>query len=148
MATGAWQVYGFSTFAIMGSGIPPIAPWRVALLGAGYVPNRAAHASWSDVSAHELAATGNYAAGGKAFADANTRTGDFVTVMDGPDLTWANLTGAPKYAVIVAAGVVPPGATDTLLCYCDLNVGGGALSLTAQDLALVIAPDGVLGLYA
>lgn len=64
---------------------------RLALLGAGYTPDRAVHEFFSDVAANEVAATG-YVAGGSAL----TGEGITVTAANAWATTWAATTA---YAV-------------------------------------------------
>ncbi len=54
---------------------------------------------WSDVSANELAAAGNYTTGGKALASQGIAVGA-TTVFDADDTSWLNATFSAWHAVI------------------------------------------------
>lgn len=72
---------------------------KVALLTQGYVPNEADE-FFSDISAHEVVATG-YVAGGQALANKSLVTSDKQVTFDADDPLW-NITGqlSALYAVV------------------------------------------------
>lgn len=74
---------------------------KLALLAATYEPD-AAHATWADVSAHEVAGAG-YVAGGKPLANvALTQTGA-VVALDADDAAWTGSSLTARYAVLYDA---------------------------------------------
>ncbi len=91
--------------------------------------------TWADVSATEVAAAGNYVAGGNALSNKTlTRVDDTVT-FDSTDCTFTNVTIASYNAAIVREN-----ATGKLLSCIAF---GEELSITAKDLVLVFSASGI-----
>ena len=91
---------------------------KLALLADTYTPS-AAHALWSEVSAHEIAATTGYAAGGPSIGGTVT-----AGVWDADDVTFALLDATFAYGVVYAG-------TD-LIGWIEFN-GGDAITIAGYD---------------
>lgn len=119
------------------------------LLGAGYTPNRTAHAVWSDVSAHELATGGGYTAGGQALSGKSVTHSAGTGTFDADNVAW-NGTISAKYAVLVrrAGGSLANG--DLLVAYADLNTDSGSAVLASTGAAFTVSWNaaGILTLTA
>jgi hypothetical protein len=152
MPAGAWQVYGAAieriarnTLDLDTSGTPR---FRMALVTSAYTPAVDIHSTWTDVSANEVANGGGYTTHGKLLAAVVIRTGSpdaGVVTFDVDDQSWTSSTITAKYAVIVS-DVDANGAlasTDPLLCYVDLETGGGSVSTTNGTFAITINVAGV-----
>jgi hypothetical protein len=152
MAAGIWNVYGAAIEAIArntldldASGTPK---FRMTLVTASYTPVVDQHALWSSVSANEVANGGGYTTHGKLLTAVVDRTGSpdaGVITFDVNDQSWTTSTITAKYAVIVSDanndGTLAAG--DLLLCYCDLETGGGSVSTTNGTFAITINAAGV-----
>lgn len=90
---------------------------------------------YADLTA-EAVGTG-YTAGGKILTCTWTRATGTIT-FDCDDQTWTTSTITAKYAVIYADNT-----NDDLLCFCDLDTGGGSLSSVAGAFAVTINASGV-----
>jgi hypothetical protein len=153
MPAGAFQVYrpaigaiGGATLDLDASGTPK---FRMTLVTSAYTPNIATHNDWQDVSANEVAAGGGYTTHGKLLTVTWTAPGSpGLWTFDCDDQSWTSSTITAKYAVIVsdadANGVLA--ATDQLLCYVDLETGGGSVSTTNGTFAVNINAAGVFTL--
>jgi hypothetical protein len=153
MPAGAFQVYRPAIGAIGGalldldtSGTPR---FRMALVTSSYTPSVTLHDTWSDVSANEVANGGGYTTHGKLLTVTWTAPGSpGLWTFDCDDQSWTSSTITAKYAVIVsdadANGALAAG--DLLLCYCDLETGGGSVSTTSGTFAITIAAAGVFTL--
>ncbi len=93
---------------------------------------------YSDLTA-EVVGTG-YTLGGKTLLATWTRLGGTVT-FDCNDQEWPASTFDAKYAVIYADN-----ANEDLLCFCDLNSGGGMVSVNDETLIIAINASGVFTL--
>lgn len=99
---------------------------KVAVLDSGYTPNLDTDEFWSDVSAHEVAANGDYVAGGVALAgkSATYDAANDRVVLDATDLA---LTTDVVGRYLVAYKDTGSAATSPLIGYFDngVNFGGG-----------------------
>ncbi len=98
----------------------------------------AAHNVWTDVSANELPAAGNYATNGEVLASA-TVTQAATTKFDGNDTAWASATFTAYHAVLWDNTV----ATDDLICSFDF---GGAKTVTAGTFTIQWHANGIITL--
>lgn len=149
MPAGAWKVYGPALEAIHEGVIDlDTNTWRLVLLTSSYTPDQSNHDTWSDMSANEVVGTG-YTANGKLLTQTVTRSGLVVT-FDCDDQSWASSTITAKYAVIVrdadANGALA--GTDLVLCYCDLETGGGSVSTTSGLFSVQMNASGVFAATA
>lgn len=94
---------------------------------------------YSDLTA-EVASGGGYTTGGKTLAATWTQATGTIT-FDVDDQAWTSSTITAKYAVIYADNT-----NDDLLCFVDLETGGGSVSTTAGTLTVTINPSGVFTL--
>ena len=150
MAAGAFKVYGAAVENIS-KGLLDLDShtFRMVLLTSSYTPNQGTHATWADASAAEVAAGGGYSTHGKLLTCTVNRTTNTVT-FDCDDQSWTSSTITAKYAAIVrdadANGSLA--STDMVLCYCDLETGGGSVSTTAGTFAVNINASGVFTIAA
>lgn len=150
MPAGAWKVYGAALEAInKGTLDLDSNTFRMALVTSSHTPNQSTHATWADVSANEVANGGGYTTHGKPLTCTVTRSGLVVT-FDCDDQSWTASTITAKYAVIVkdadANGALA--ATDSILCFSDLETGGGSISTTSGTLQVTINASGVFTVTA
>ena len=110
---------------------------RAALLTNAYVPDVAAHATWGDVSAHEVTDPDyvKQTLGGKTIAlDGSGRP-----VMDADDIDFGDpVTITAKYLVTYLDA-----ASAYLMGHVDLNVGAGSLVVAAGPLVIAINAAGL-----
>jgi len=94
---------------------------KCALLANTYTPDQDAHATWADVSAHEVSGTG-YTAGGVALVltDATYDSGTNTLTLDAADAEWLSLSLTARYAVLYVVGAGP--STSWLIAYTDFGV--------------------------
>jgi hypothetical protein len=88
----------------------------------------------------EVANGGGYTTAGKTLVATWTRATGTVT-FDCDDQAWTSSTITAKYAVIYADNT-----NDDLLCFVDLDTGGGSVSTTAGTLTITINASGVFTL--
>jgi hypothetical protein len=93
---------------------------------------------FADLTA-QVVGTG-YTAGGKTLTCTWVRSTGTVT-FDCDDQAWTASTITAKYAVIYADNT-----NDDLLCFCDLETGGGSLSSVADTFTVAINASGVFTL--
>jgi len=149
MAAGAFKVYGAALEAISKNTVDLDSnTFRMILVTSTHTPNQATHSTYADVSANEVVGTG-YTSSGKLLTATVTRS-SLVVTFDVDDQSWTSSTITAKYAVIVkdadANGTLA--STDALLCYCDLETGGGSISTTAGTFTVTINASGVFTLTA
>lgn len=150
MAAGAWKVYGEAVEALVEGGIDLNTDnFRMALVTSSYTPNQNTHDTWSDVSANEVANGNGYTTGGAAVTVTGQANTNLVYTWDIADVSWASSTITAKYAVIVrSANGTSLQASDLLVCYCDLDEGGGSLSTTSGTFQVTISASGVFTVTA
>jgi hypothetical protein len=126
MAGGAFTFYNVGRLRLQDGTFDFLADTIVAaLLSASYTPNVETHQNLADVSGVEVSGGGyvRQTLAGKAM----TRSAAVVTA-DGTDVLFGtNVTITAKYLVLFD----DTHASDGLLGYLDLNVGGGAVSSSA-----------------
>lgn len=93
---------------------------------------------YSDLTA-EVVGSG-YTAGGKTLTATWNRSAGTVT-FDCDDQAWTSATFDAQYAVIYADNT-----NDDLLCFSDLNAGGGMLSVVGGTFTITINASGVFTL--
>jgi hypothetical protein len=150
MAAGAWKVYGEAVEALVEGGIDlDTDNFRMALVTSSYTPNQNTHATWVDVSTNEVANGNGYTTGGAAITVASSGNTNLVYTWDINDVSWPTSTITAKYAVIVrSANGTSLQSTDLLVCYCDLDTGGGSLSTTSGTFQVTISTSGVFTVTA
>lgn len=148
MAAGAWQVYGAAIEAIARNQIDlDTGTFAIVLATSAYTPQVDVDDAWSDISSNEVANGGGYATGGKQLTPVVHRTGSpaaGTVTFDCNDVSWTTSTITAKYAVIVAAPAPgSPQGADRVLCYSDLDTGGGSVSTTNGTFAINMHANGV-----
>ena len=113
---------------------------NVALLNNSHTFN-ADHDVWSDVSANELAASGNYATGGATLGSPTVTQDDAndCATFDGADTSWATATFTAYHAVIYDNSV----SGFPLICSIDF---GGAKTVAAGTFTIVFDEAGLITL--
>lgn len=143
MAASEWFVYGGGNEAIHEGAIDlDTHTFVITLHTSSYTPNQSTHTTWADVSASEVSGAG-YTAGGQALSSVTVTRSGLAVTFDAADVTWTTATITAKYAVITkrAGGSLVSG--DLLLCYCDLDEGGGSVSSTAANFAVNMNASGI-----
>lgn len=131
MSVGNFTLYGSAKLALLNGGLD-LATNAIAcaLLGSGYTPS-AAHDTWSDVSANEIADAG-YA---EKVLSGQTVSGSSGTVtVDSGDISFgAAVTLTAKYIVFVKGTAGSLVAGNTLVGYCDLNTASGTATVSSTN---------------
>ena len=152
MAAGAWQFYGLSLEKMFENTVGPLDDsgtprFRMALVTSSYTPSVNVDDTWSDISTNEVANGGGYTTHGKLLACTLSHSSGTIT-FDCDDQSWTSSTITAKYAVIVqdadANGALAAG--DFIVCYCDLETGGGSVSTTNGTFAVTIHANGLFQL--
>ena len=94
---------------------------------------------YADLTA-EVASGGGYTTGGKTLSATWTQATGTIT-FDCDDQAWTSSTITAKYAVIYADNT-----NDDLLCFVDLDTGGGSVSTVSGTLTVTINASGVFTL--
>ncbi|MDH3943707.1 MAG: hypothetical protein OEV06_06430 [Anaerolineae bacterium] len=115
---------------------------KLSLHTSSYSPDIDGHTFFSDIS-NELAASGNYTAGGKALSGKSVTADDVNdrAVFDGDDVSWAALTpsAAFRYGVIYKDSGVS--TTSPLIAYLDF---GADQNPAGSDFTVQWHADGIL----
>lgn len=138
MAAGTWQIY-HTAIERMSDGTYDLDldTFTCALLLAAYTPNLGAHVNLADVSANECAAT-DYARQNLASVTWDETNG--TVTFDCADITFGTSVDiTAKYALIFDN----THASDGLLCYLDLDTGGGSVSSTNGTFQIQINASGI-----
>jgi len=98
--------------------------------------------SWSDVSANELAASGNYSTGGATLAGQAVSEDSTVGKWDATDTTWSSATFTAYHAVIYDDTTTSPTA-DQLICSIDF---GGAETVASGTFTIEWDATGIIRL--
>jgi hypothetical protein len=112
---------------------------KLALVSSDYVPS-AAHTIWADISANEIAATGNYTAGGATVAGVSVAADGSV---DATDVTWAEATLTFRYGVVYISGTLD-GKVNPVLFYYLYDDTPDDVSVNLIDFTHVWTATGVL----
>lgn len=142
MAAGSFTVYSNADLNL-GKALINLATdtFVMVLLGSGYTPAPNADATWTNISASEIATGGGYTQGGVVLAGLSwTLSGGTVTwTCTAP--SWANFSATFKYAVIVRRAGASLATTDLLVCYDDCNTASGTSTVTGGGGTLTITPN-------
>ena len=129
MPAGAWTVYGLAKEALLEGRIDlDTDNFSIFLATSGYTPSNNADDTYSDVSGSEVAAGSGYTTGGNALVSPTVTHSAGTVTFDAADPTWASATFTAKYAVIARRAGVSLVAGDLLLCYSNLDTGGGSVT--------------------
>ena len=144
MAAGSWIVFNRAKLKLANGSLDlDTNPFRMVLttssqaLAATFV-GTSTDCRYSDLTA-EVVGTG-YTATGKLLTATWTQATGTIT-FDVDDQAWTSSTITAKYAVIYADNT-----NDDLLCFVDLETGGGSVSTTAGTLTVTINASGVFTL--
>jgi hypothetical protein len=149
MAAGVWTVYQNAKLALtqsainLASGANNIA---CVLVTSGYTPAANTHSTYADISSNEASGTG-YSPGGQIItSETDTASGGTVTFTSAA-VSWTSSTVTAKYAVLVyRASAGTAAGSDKLICYVDLNSGGGSVATTAATFTITMNASGILTL--
>ena len=115
--------------------------FNLRLLNATYTFS-ASHTVWADCSSAEIAATGNYTAGGQALVNCSSTN----TLLRANDLVFISLTHTFRQGVIVRTGTFD-GLTDALVAHYLWNDTGGGTDVVLNDIDFLIRMnDGIFTL--
>lgn len=98
---------------------------RVILMQSSFTPNASTQATYSDISASEIATGGNYTAGGKILTGKTANTVATVRTLDADDAIWASSTITNARHAVVLKNATPGGsvsAASPLLFSYDFGV--------------------------
>lgn len=109
---------------------------KVALLNNSH-SFTATHNNWSEVSANELAASGNYSTGGATLADGAVTQGA-TTKFDATDTAWSSASFTAYHAVLYDTS-----ASNDLICSFDF---GGAQTVSSGTFTIQWHTDGIITL--
>jgi len=141
MSAGNFTLYDNAKLLLLNGGLNMASDAIAAVLLTSAYTSSAAHATWADVSADEVAGGGDYtqkAVSGQAVSE----TSGTVTA-DTADISFGSaVTITAKYLVLVKGTAGSITSTDKLIGYCDLNAGGGSVSSTAGAFS-VNTPNGL-----
>ena len=144
MPAGSWIVFNRAKLKLANGSLDlDTNPFRMVLttssqaLDATFV-GTSTDCRYSDLTA-EVVGTG-YTATGKLLTATWTQSTGTIT-FDVDDQAWTSSTITAKYAVIYADNT-----NDDLLCFVDLETGGGSVSTTAGTLTVTINASGVFTL--
>ena len=141
MAAGSWQIYS-SFIEKMGNKLIDLDAdtFKMILLANTYTPAINTHDDYADVSGNELSGNGYAAVSLTVTWD---RAGGATNTFDSsvnPVFTAAGGSIVAKYAVIYD----DTNATDALVAYCDLETGGGDVTVTnGNTLTVTIHANGI-----
>ena len=115
---------------------------KCALLANTYAPDQDAHATWADVSAHEVNGAG-YTAGGVALVLTNASYDGATNTLtlDATDAEWAALSLAARYAVVYVVGATE--AVSWLIAYTDF---GADKAPDAEPLKVIFNEAGIVSI--
>jgi hypothetical protein len=125
------------------------ATMRGVLVTSSWTPNQDTNATWTSLSANEVANGGGYTTHGKLLTQTVARSGHVVT-FDFDDQSWTSSTITAKYFVVVVDADVNGAlaSTDHLIGYLDLNSGGGSVSTTNGTFSVTVNASGALRVTA
>lgn len=146
MAAGNWTLYQAAKLTLTQGGIVLGTDTLVGVLVlAAYTPAVNTDATYANISANEATGTG-YTAGGQVMTGVtDTATGGVVTLTSAA-LSWPSSTITAKYCAILKRAAGATASTDKLLCYVDLNSGGGSVSTTSGTLSITMNASGIFTL--
>jgi hypothetical protein len=106
------------------------------LLTSSYTPAPNTDATYANVSANELTTGGGYTSGGTVLTGSTWTTATATATFTAANISYSSSTITAKYVAILqrAGGSLVSG--DKLLCYCDLNSGGGSVSSSSGTFAI------------
>lgn len=106
------------------------------LCTSSYTPAPDSDTSYSNVSSFELTTGGGYTSGGTVLTGTTwSQSGSTITFNAG-NISYSSSTITAKYVVVIQRAGASLASTDKLLCYCDLNSGGGSVSSSNGTFAI------------
>lgn len=110
----------------------------MALLTNSYTPAPNTDATWTNISANELATGAGYTAGGVVLGSVTFTLATATATFTSASATWSSATFTCRYAVIVNRAGGSLASSDKLVGYVDLTGGG---SVTGQGGQFVVSPN-------
>jgi hypothetical protein len=110
--------------------------FNYVLCTSSYTPAPNTDATYADVSGPELTTGGGYTSGGTALSTVTWTQATGTITFDAADVSYTSSTITAKYIVIARVASSTLASTDKLLCYCDLNSGGGSVSSSSGTFAI------------
>lgn len=106
------------------------------LCTSSYTPAPDTDSTYANVSSFELTTGGGYTSGGTVLTGTTwSQSGSTITFNAG-NISYASSTITAKYIVVIQRASTSLASTDKLLCYCDLNSGGGSVSSSNGTFAI------------
>lgn len=145
MAASAWTKFHKSIYYGMtgtidydaaGAGV-----FKCALLADTWTPD-ASDDTWADLSAHEIAASYGYSAGGAALTNVVFTNASGVDTWDADNVSWSASGGtiSARYAVIYHV------ASGKLIRYCELEDGADKSAATGTDFVIQMSSSGIFSI--
>jgi hypothetical protein len=146
MPVGNFTVYGPAKLSLVTGAIDlDTDNFSGFLATSSYTPTVNSDDTYSDVSANEVPNGSGYTTGGIDLGTLSvTRSGGTVTVDETTNPSWTSATFTCKYFVVARRAGGSLVAGDLLLGYCDLETGGGSISVSSGTLTINI---NALGLF-
>lgn len=106
------------------------------LCTSSYTPAPDTDSTYANVSSFELTTGGGYTSGGTVLTGTTwSQSGSTITFNAG-NISYSSSTITAKYVVAIQRAGASLASTDKLLCYCDLNSGGGSVSSSNGTFAI------------
>lgn len=106
------------------------------LCTSSYTPAPDTDSTYANVSSFELTTGGGYTSGGTVLTGTTwSQSGSTITFNAG-NISYSSSTITAKYVVVIQRASTSLASTDKLLCYCDLNSGGGSVSSSNGTFAI------------
>jgi hypothetical protein len=110
--------------------------YSYVLCTSGYTPAPNTDATYANVSANELTTGGGYTSGGTVLSGSTWTASSATLTFTASNISYSSSTLTAKYIVIAQRASTTLASTDKLLCYCDLNSGGGSVSSSSGTFAI------------
>jgi hypothetical protein len=110
--------------------------YSYVLLTSSYTPAPNTDATYANVSANELTTGGGYTSGGTVLSGSTWTTATATATFTASNISYSSSTITAKYIAILQRAGGSLVSTDKLLCYCDLNSGGGSVSSSSGTFAI------------
>jgi len=144
MAAGSVTVYS-NAVLLMGEATFDLSAdtYAYVLCTSSYTPDADTDATYADVSSAELTTGGGYTSGGTTLTGTTWTQSSNTLTFDAADISYTSSTLTAKYIVVARVASTTLASTDKLLCYADLNSGGGSVSSSNGTFAITWNASGL-----